>query len=172
MVLGVYADFDVRAGGVIEWIPSVRYVGGIRMLFPGVDLERLYYGHLLEMYAKTGGKGLNIQIYYCLPGLSLDNGIKMLHDDDGIRKLYRTFRGKSVVPIYFEEKQGPLLVLDTPGNILEPGETIPSLPSIEIPEIEPANEPEIHETEPDIPETEPDIPLTEADIPETEHDLP
>ncbi|KAK4437136.1 hypothetical protein Salat_0047500 [Sesamum alatum] len=127
MVLADYADFDVWVGGVIVWVPTIRYIGGIRVLFPDVDKERLYYGDLLEMYAKAGGKGLNVVIHYCLPGHTLDNGLKMLNGDEGIRELLRDFKGLSVIPLYFEEKQGPLLVVDTQGNIISTDEQIPRL---------------------------------------------
>ncbi|KAK4419802.1 hypothetical protein Salat_2393100 [Sesamum alatum] len=98
MVLAYYVDFDVWVGGVIEWVPTIRYVGGIRVLLPNADKERLYYGHLLEMYAKARGKGLNTVIHYCLPGHTLDNGIKMLDGDEGIRELLRDYKGLSVPP--------------------------------------------------------------------------
>ncbi|KAK4411963.1 hypothetical protein Salat_2998900, partial [Sesamum alatum] len=127
MVLADYANFDVWVGGVIVWVPTIRYIGGIRVLFPDVDKERLYYGDLLEMYAKAGGKGLNVVIHYCLLGHTLDNGLKMLNGDEGIRELLRDFQGLSVIPIYFEEKQGPLLVVDTQGNIISTDEQIPRL---------------------------------------------
>ncbi|KAL0408082.1 UNVERIFIED_CONTAM: hypothetical protein Sradi_1742600 [Sesamum radiatum] len=128
MVLDDFADFDVWVGGVIEWVPRIRYVGGIRVWFPNVDRERLYYGDLLDMYVKAGGKGLNVVIYFCLPGHTLENGIRMLNGDEGIRELLLTFKGLSVIPIYFEEKQGPLLVVDSQGNVLSQDEQIPYLP--------------------------------------------
>ncbi|KAK4441037.1 hypothetical protein Salat_0438600 [Sesamum alatum] len=93
MVLPDYADFDVWIGGVLQWVPIIKYVGGIRMWFPNVDRERLYYGDIIDMYTKGGGKALNIAVYYCLPGLSLDNGIRPLNGDDGIRELLRAYRG-------------------------------------------------------------------------------
>ncbi|KAL0434500.1 UNVERIFIED_CONTAM: hypothetical protein Slati_2784300 [Sesamum latifolium] len=52
----------------------------------------------------------------------------MLNGDEGIRELLRDYKGLSVVPIYFEEKQGPLVVVDTQGNIISTEEQIPSLP--------------------------------------------
>ncbi|KAK4418435.1 hypothetical protein Salat_2256300 [Sesamum alatum] len=94
------------------------------------------------MYTKGGGKALNIAVYYCLPGLSLDNGIRPLNGDDGIRELLRAYRGLEVIPIYIEEKQGPLLVIDTQGNILPTDEQIPSLPFHNQPETNVQTEPE------------------------------
>ncbi|KAL0430340.1 UNVERIFIED_CONTAM: hypothetical protein Sradi_0660000 [Sesamum radiatum] len=137
MVVDDYADFYVWVGGVIEWTPTVRYVGGSKVWIPNVDRERIYYGDLLDMYVKAGGKGLNIVIYYCLPGQTMDNGIRMLNGDDGIRELLREYKGLSVIPIYFEEKQGPLLVIDTQGNILPIEDPTPSLPFHE--DFEPCN---------------------------------
>ncbi|KAL2230545.1 UNVERIFIED_CONTAM: hypothetical protein Sindi_1648900 [Sesamum indicum] len=54
MVLADYADFDIWLGGVIEWVPIIKHVGGCRVWFPNVDKERLYYGNLIEKYAKAG----------------------------------------------------------------------------------------------------------------------
>ncbi|KAK4427275.1 hypothetical protein Salat_1496400 [Sesamum alatum] len=51
----------------------------------------------------------------------------MLNGDEGIRELLRDFKGLSVIPLYFEEKQGPLLVVDTQGNIISTDEQIPRL---------------------------------------------
>ncbi|KAL0402629.1 UNVERIFIED_CONTAM: hypothetical protein Slati_4292800 [Sesamum latifolium] len=157
MVLDDFADFDVWVGGVIEWVPRIRYVGGTRVWFPNVDREILYYGDLLDMYVKAGGKGLNVVIYFCLLGRTLENGIRMLNGDEGIRELLLTFKGLSVIPIYFEEKQGLLLVVDSQGNILSQDEQIPYLPynapnthdANNAPEIDEAtNAPEIDENYP------------------------
>ncbi|KAL2251799.1 UNVERIFIED_CONTAM: hypothetical protein Sindi_2302200 [Sesamum indicum] len=93
MVLADYADYDVWVGGVVEWVPIISYVGGSRLGFSNVDKERLYYGNLLEMYAKPGGKGLNVVVYYCLPGHLLDNELRMLNEDEGIRELLRDYKG-------------------------------------------------------------------------------
>ncbi|KAK4426260.1 hypothetical protein Salat_1394500 [Sesamum alatum] len=128
IVLDDYADFDVWVGGVIEWVPKIRYVGGSRVWFPDVDKEMIYYGDLIDMYVKAGGKGLNIVVYYYLSGMTLDNGIRLLNGDDGIRELIRAYKGLSVIPIYFEEKQSLLLVVNTQGNILPTEDPIPSLP--------------------------------------------
>ncbi|KAL0392824.1 UNVERIFIED_CONTAM: hypothetical protein Sradi_2505200 [Sesamum radiatum] len=131
MVLANYADFDVWVGGVIEWVPAVRYVGGIRVWVPKVVRERLYYGDIIDMYSQARGKGLNMVVYYCLTGVSLDNGIRLLNGDDGIIELLRAYKGLDVIPLYFEEKQGPLL---TPENPHEPEQTdgnFPKNPPIE-----------------------------------------
>ncbi|KAK4413094.1 hypothetical protein Salat_2956600 [Sesamum alatum] len=91
-------------------------------------MERLYYEDLFDIYTQAGGKGNNIVVYYCLPGQSLDNGIRVLNGDDGIIELLRACRGLDVIPLYFEEKQGPSLVIDTQGNIIPTDDQIPSLP--------------------------------------------
>lgn len=81
MVLGDYADFYVWLGSVIERVPIIRYVGGIKVWYLDVDKERLFYDDWVEMYTKVGGQGTNIAIYYSLPQYTLDNGIKLLEGD-------------------------------------------------------------------------------------------
>ncbi|KAK4438305.1 hypothetical protein Salat_0164800 [Sesamum alatum] len=93
MVLDDIGDFDVWVGRVIEWVP--------RVWFPNVDNERIYYGDLIDMYIKAGGKGLNIVVYYCLPELTLDNGIRLLNGDDGIRELIRAYKGLNFEPFHY-----------------------------------------------------------------------
>lgn len=45
------------------------------------------------MYTKAGDQGTNIAIYYILYGQTLDNGIKLLEGDGGIRDLLRNYKG-------------------------------------------------------------------------------
>ena len=88
MVLGDYADFFLWLGGVIEWVPTIRYVGGYTVFFPGVDKERLFYDNLITIYTKAGGKGSNVVIYYSFPQLTLQMSIKKLEGDEGILESY------------------------------------------------------------------------------------
>ncbi|KAG8382394.1 hypothetical protein BUALT_Bualt05G0072800 [Buddleja alternifolia] len=106
-----YANFYVWVGGNIEWIPTVRYFGGFKMVFPKVDKERFYYGYLSKMYEKSGGKCTNLTVYYCLPGQPLDSGIRKLEGDNDILDLIRAYQGENVVPIYIEESGGPFLII-------------------------------------------------------------
>ncbi|KAK4435635.1 hypothetical protein Salat_0727000 [Sesamum alatum] len=116
MVLDDYADFDVWVGGVIEWVPKIRYVRGSRVWFPDVDKERIYYGDLIDMYVKAGGKGLNIVVYYCLPGMTLDNGIRLLNGDDGIRELIRAYKGLSPFNYFNDHADFNNDVVSKPSN--------------------------------------------------------
>ncbi|KAK4428414.1 hypothetical protein Salat_1141000 [Sesamum alatum] len=127
MVLGDYADFFVWVDGVIEWIPTVRYVGGHKVKYPGVDKERLFYDNLITMYVEAGSKGSNVVIYDALPGETLDMSLKILEGDNGIRQLLKDYKGCRVISIYFEEKAGPLLSVDRDGNILNVVDPVPQL---------------------------------------------
>ncbi|KAG8362692.1 hypothetical protein BUALT_BualtUnG0050300 [Buddleja alternifolia] len=93
MVLLDYADFYVWSGGSIEWLPTVKYFSGSKMLFPDVDKERFYYSDLVDMYSKAGNKCSTVNMYYCLPGHSLDHGIRILHVDKGVIELIRAYKG-------------------------------------------------------------------------------
>ncbi|KAK4417410.1 hypothetical protein Salat_2566600 [Sesamum alatum] len=86
------------------------------MMFPDVDIERIFYHDILDMYKEDGGKALNVIVYWSLPGMSLDNGIRILRGDEGIVELSRAYKNLPVIPIYIEENEGPLLVLDTQGG--------------------------------------------------------
>ncbi|KAG8369483.1 hypothetical protein BUALT_Bualt14G0018400 [Buddleja alternifolia] len=123
-----YADFYVWVEGNIEWIPTVRYFGGFKMVFPKVDKERFYYGDLSKMYEKSGGKYTNLTVYYCLPGQPLDSGIRKLEGDNDILDLIRAYKGENVVPIYIEESGGPLLIIGPDGNVIEPRDDMLALP--------------------------------------------
>ncbi|KAL0297765.1 UNVERIFIED_CONTAM: hypothetical protein Sradi_6828600 [Sesamum radiatum] len=87
--------------------------------------------------------------------------VRLLNGDDGIIELLRAYKGLDVIPLYFEEKQGPLLVIDTQDDW-----SVDTLEDPENDQIEPENpsEPEI-ETEND--QLEPEI-ATEND----QQDLP
>ncbi|KAG8378805.1 hypothetical protein BUALT_Bualt07G0023100 [Buddleja alternifolia] len=87
-----------------------------------------YLSDLMNMYVKSGGKCTCVAIYYCLPGHSLDNGIRLLYGDKGVIELIRAYNGKNVIPIYFEEIAAPLLVVDTQGAIINNDESLLALP--------------------------------------------
>ncbi|KAK4438723.1 hypothetical protein Salat_0206900 [Sesamum alatum] len=123
-----YVTFDVWLGGVVQWVPTIRYVDGWRMMFPDVDIERIFYHVILDMYKEGGGKALNVIVYWSLPGMSSDNGIRILRGDEGIVELSKAYKNLPVISIYIEEKEGPLLVLDTQGNVITSQKKVPSLP--------------------------------------------
>ncbi|KAG8368964.1 hypothetical protein BUALT_Bualt15G0101000 [Buddleja alternifolia] len=123
-----YADFYVWVGVNIEWIPTIRYFGGFKMVFPKVDKEMFYYGDLSKMYEKSGGECTNLTVYYCLPGQPLDSGIRKLEGDNDILDLIRAYKGENVVPIYIEESGGPLLIIGPDGNVIEPHDDMLALP--------------------------------------------
>ncbi|KAG8375936.1 hypothetical protein BUALT_Bualt09G0010800 [Buddleja alternifolia] len=62
-------SFDVWLGGVIEWLPTVRYFGGRRVKVPNVDLDKFFKSDMWDMYEKAGGKSAIINMYYRLPDL-------------------------------------------------------------------------------------------------------
>ncbi|KAG8391485.1 hypothetical protein BUALT_Bualt01G0192600 [Buddleja alternifolia] len=132
MVLPDYVDFYVWVGGRIEWFPTVKYFGGSKMVFPNVDKEFFYLSDLMNMYVKSGGKCTFVAIYYCLPGHSLDNGIRLLDGDKGVIELIRAYNGKNIIPIYFEEIAAPLLIVDTQGAVINNDESLLALPPPEI----------------------------------------
>ncbi|KAK4382804.1 hypothetical protein Sango_2836700 [Sesamum angolense] len=76
MVYGDYADFFVWLGGVIEWVHTIRYVGGYKVFFPGVDKERLFYDNLITTYTKAGGKGDEEGIGAQNEGVGVEEGIE------------------------------------------------------------------------------------------------
>ncbi|KAK4422909.1 hypothetical protein Salat_1873500 [Sesamum alatum] len=97
-------------------------------MFPDVNIERIFYHDILDMYKEGGGKALNVIVCWSLPGMSLDSGIRILRGDEGIVELSRVYKNHHVIPIYIEEKEGPLLVLDTQGNVITSQEKVSSLP--------------------------------------------
>ncbi|KAG8376039.1 hypothetical protein BUALT_Bualt09G0022200 [Buddleja alternifolia] len=68
------------------------------------------------MYEKIGGKSAIIDMYYRLPGLSMDKGLRKFEGDSDCLEIYRQYKGKSVVPIYIEDVRGPLAALDAENN--------------------------------------------------------
>ncbi|KAL0408255.1 UNVERIFIED_CONTAM: hypothetical protein Sradi_1759900 [Sesamum radiatum] len=127
MVLGEHADFYVWLGGYLEWVPSIRYIGGWKRWFPNVDKDRLLYDNLVDMYTQASDQGSNIAIYYALPGETLDSFLKTVQGDEGIRELLRDYQGLNVISIYIEELSGPILAVDKHGNLLD---TVVSVPQI------------------------------------------
>ncbi|KAK4382950.1 hypothetical protein Sango_2824200 [Sesamum angolense] len=79
------------------------------------------------MYTKAGGKGTNVCIYYSPPGQTLDNGIKLLERDAGIRELLRDYKGLNVIHLYVVENSGPIIAVDALGNIIEDNVPMPQL---------------------------------------------
>ncbi|KAG8376562.1 hypothetical protein BUALT_Bualt09G0076300 [Buddleja alternifolia] len=102
--------YTLASGGSIEWLPTVKYFGGSKMLFPDVDKERFYYSDLVDMY---------------------NNGIRILHGDKGVIDLIRAYKGMNVVHIYVEDVSSPLLVVDTQGNIISNSQPMFCLPPCE-----------------------------------------
>ncbi|KAG8387957.1 hypothetical protein BUALT_Bualt02G0075200 [Buddleja alternifolia] len=120
-------SFDVWLGGVIEWLPTVRYFGGRRVKVPNVDLDKFFKSDIWDMYEKAGGKSAIIDMYYRLPGFSMDKGLRQLEGDSDCLEIYRQYKGKSVVPIYIEDVGGPLAALDAENNPINLEQPIPAI---------------------------------------------
>ncbi|KAH6815261.1 hypothetical protein C2S51_020081 [Perilla frutescens var. frutescens] len=63
-------------------------------------------------------KDSNIEVYYCLPGHELDNGIRMLKGDTDLQLLVTIYKDLSVIHLSFVNNLVPLLSYDSECNII------------------------------------------------------
>lgn len=113
-----YITFDLWVGGTLEWNPNIRYVGGCRKMISNVNLDQISFNDILNIYKEVDGKAANIEVYYCLPGHELDNGISLLKGDCDLQKIVTVYRGLPIIPMYFVDNLSSLWTFDNEGNIL------------------------------------------------------
>ncbi|KAG8390915.1 hypothetical protein BUALT_Bualt01G0133200 [Buddleja alternifolia] len=157
-----YVDFDVWVGGVIEWIPRVRYFGGRRVLCPNENLDEIFHHDFAKIYNKAGGKALNFRVYYCLGRKTLDKGIWECTGDAGIRELQREYRGKRAIPIYIIDWIEPIVAIDPQGKEFNVSEQMPVIGYVADPEIN--ENTELHGEGPEINGINTIIPVEESEI--------
>ncbi|KAG8374676.1 hypothetical protein BUALT_Bualt10G0020700 [Buddleja alternifolia] len=157
-----YVDFDVWVGGVIKWIPRVRYFGGRRVLFSNENLDEFFHHDFARLYNKAGGKALNFRVYYCLEGKTLDKGIRECIGDASIRELQREYRGKRVIPIYIVDWMEPIVAIDAQGKELNVSEQILVIGYVANPEIN--ENTEINGDGPEMNGIDTEIPVEEYEI--------
>lgn len=114
-----YTTFDLWTCCVIEWIPKIRYVGGWRTILSDINIDEFFYDDIIAMYKRAGGKSSIIEVYYSLPGKSLDDEIHKLEWDNNIIELQNVYKGLPVISLYIEDKPSPYLNIDLENNELQ-----------------------------------------------------
>lgn len=63
----------VCAGGKFEWTPNIRYIGGSRHEFGGVELDAICFYDFSDWFTTvTGEQVLSPDIYYLVPNEELN----------------------------------------------------------------------------------------------------
>ncbi|KAG8363642.1 hypothetical protein BUALT_Bualt19G0043800 [Buddleja alternifolia] len=81
----------------------------------------------MTMYEKAGGTASVVKVYYKLPDVEMDKGIRQLLGDKECLEILRAYKGKSVVPIYVEDLGHPLIALDLENNIISVEKPVPRI---------------------------------------------
>ncbi|CAA0839685.1 Unknown protein, partial [Striga hermonthica] len=104
------------------------YFGGQRIAVQWDDVDKLSFFELMDIYKQAGGKSSVVDIYSHKPGKTLKTGKLMkIESDKDILKLVKKYEGIYVIPLYFEDLQGPVQKMDSDGNIIASQEEIPLL---------------------------------------------
>src|SRR4051812_32869004 len=77
------------------------YNGGEVSNFPDYDHDRTSYFHLVRL-AKTVGWKDGDDLYYKVPGKTLENGIDLVHNDDSVRKMLRFAKENNLAELYIK----------------------------------------------------------------------
>lgn len=110
-------DVDVWYGGRFDLCPKLQYVGGSKYEIKHLNLDKLNFSVLYELYKLCGGNMLNVRFLFRLPGIVIEEGLVEIKIDADITLLYEHYRNKDKLILWIEETMGkPLQVLDEEGN--------------------------------------------------------
>ncbi|OMO77108.1 Transposase, MuDR, plant [Corchorus olitorius] len=106
-------EIAVHHGGVLVDNPSIEYVNGKTQVFDWYDPEKLCLWSVVSLAASCGYNVNSIKkLRFCRAGVSLDEGLKLLFDDDSVSSLCKHLEEDKLVNFYVEH-----------GGIGEPGIT-------------------------------------------------
>lgn len=95
---------NVWAGGEIVWTPNVRYIGGLRREFDGVELYEICSFDFCTWYtAITGEQVLYPEVYYLLPNEEPNTRTRKVNNDDDIRQMQKDMMNESSLNIWIEK---------------------------------------------------------------------
>ncbi|KAH9623671.1 hypothetical protein KSS87_000247 [Heliosperma pusillum] len=82
-------------GGIFRKTPKLSYVGGEFKLYEKIEVDKLCFFWLREMAEECGKYSKIDEIYYLVPLLSLDKGIRKVYDDKEVLEMakYLTLHG-------------------------------------------------------------------------------
>ncbi|KAL0431527.1 UNVERIFIED_CONTAM: hypothetical protein Sradi_0778700 [Sesamum radiatum] len=116
-------DVHFWYGGKFVDDKKSKYVGGIKKVFEGVDIDYLGMYELGIMYDKCGGRKGTMNFYYKVSGLPLELGLRRINNecpDICICDLENQYRGIDLpIEIYVDEMDcEPIQTLDEEGNVV------------------------------------------------------
>lgn len=120
---GDMISIKIHHGGSFSKEGQLCYVGGQVSIFRNCDSERMSYFCLVDMAKDVGFKGGD-ELFYAIPGYSLENGIDKLHDDHSLRKMLNFAKKGKSMEIYIKHlEQGvsatPIFGQDVEDNHVE-----------------------------------------------------
>ena len=83
---GDLIHIKMHHGGTFSMEGPLTYDGGEVSIFRDCDSERTSYFCLVRMAKDVGFKDGD-ELYYTVPGCSLDEGIDLIHDDNSVIKM-------------------------------------------------------------------------------------
>lgn len=101
-------NVHVWAGGKIEWTPTIRYVGGLRHEFSGVELAAICVFDFFSWYTTTTGEQVfSPDVFYLISNEGLDTGLRKVNNDEDIRQMRENMKNKTSLNIWIEENAHP-----------------------------------------------------------------
>ena len=98
-----FIHIKMHHGGSFSMEGPLTYDGGEVSIFRNCDSERTFYFRLVRMAKDVGFKDGD-ELYYTVPGCSLDEGIDLVHDDNSVRKMLNFAKKHNFAEIYVNHK--------------------------------------------------------------------
>ena len=100
---GDLIHIKMHHGGSFSIEGPLTYHGGELSIFRDCDSQRTSYFRLVRMAKDVGFKDGD-ELYYTVPGCSLDEGIDLIHDDNSVIKMLNFAKKHNFADIYLKHK--------------------------------------------------------------------
>ncbi|KAK3008268.1 hypothetical protein RJ639_014954 [Escallonia herrerae] len=108
---------EFHYGGLFTSSPNRTYQGGIVASIENYDLDFISYWELIGLLEDDLRLPSSSLLYYVIPGVTFDHGLRSIIDDGGVADMVRYCSDSGVLPIYVE-KVDPLQVVGVDGQVV------------------------------------------------------
>ena len=100
---GDLINIKMHHGGTFSMEGPLTYDGGAVSFFRDCDSERISHFRLVRMAKEVGFKDGD-ELFFAIPGYSLDEGIDLVHDDNSVLKMLNYAKKHNCAEIYVKHK--------------------------------------------------------------------
>ncbi|KAK3008240.1 hypothetical protein RJ639_015216 [Escallonia herrerae] len=116
--MGVFdkVTLEIHYGGLFSSKPYRSYQGGLVEYIHDYDIDFVSYWELIDILGDLKLPSSSL-LYYVIPGVSFDHGLRAVTNDRGVVDMIRYYRDSGCLPIYVESVD-PLQVVGEDGQVI------------------------------------------------------